>query len=190
MLNFNLFENIDLHFKCFCKPKTKEFEEDVDKDLVHMAMKYNILILPVTSDYEINNLYPVTDQVHLWNIFIVGSDKTYIMANINDDHIRIPNYHGLVNHKSENIISDELTEFFNNIWSKSLNGFQLQFCMIWNSKTYLVNTYPFLNPKKTIIGAIMFMRSFDLLPESNRTSYDFGYPLAGRLSHDIKRVLT
>lgn len=170
MLNFNLFENIDFKFKCFCRPDTKEDadsdNDDLGQKIYDVGRKYNIFILPVLEDQAIDNLYPTTDHVHLWNIFIVGNDKTYILATVNDDHIRIPNHSNLANHKSDNMIPPELTEIFNTIWDKTLRGSQLQFYMVWNKKLYFINTYPFSNDSKKVIGAIMFMRAFETLPET------------------------
>jgi hypothetical protein len=161
MFNFNLFENIDLHFKCFRGSNTRE---NSDQKLYDVSRKYKISILPITTTYDIENLYPITDHVELWNIFIIGNDKTYILAKVSDPHIQIPNYEQLPNKQGKNIIPDELIKVFDSVWDSTLSGAQLQFYLVWNSKLYFMNTYPFLNDKKKVIGAIMFMRAFMSMP--------------------------
>lgn len=170
MLNFNLFEKLELTFQCFGKPKTKELnkksEDELHKNIYNVSPEYKVSILPIQAHFDIENLYPTTDQVHTWNIFVVGSDKTYILANINDEHISIPNAGQLPNHQGPVMLPNELVIVFDNIWTQTLTGRKLQFYMVWNGKLYLINTYPFSNNKNKVIGAIMFMRGFDTVPES------------------------
>jgi hypothetical protein len=160
MFNCNIFES--LYLSCFCYRETKD---DLDGDIYKVSKEYKITILPITHNIDIDNLYPVTDHVELWNIFIIGNDKTYILANINDKHINIPNNDKLLNHKAENLLPDELRKIFDKIWDKTLSGKQLQFYMVWNSKLYFINTYPFFNGKAKTIGAILFMRMFESMPD-------------------------
>jgi hypothetical protein len=114
-----------------------------------------------SKGYELDNLYPLTDQVHMWNIFVVGNDKTYILANVCDPEVSITNSEYLLNRKAENILPVKLQEVFNKIWDRTLSGSQLQFYLSFNGRMYFVNTYPILNNNKKVIGAIMFMRKFE-----------------------------
>ena len=208
MLNFNLFENINLKFSCFgcCGKKTDEEIEDethitmrskdlrkesyeLDKHIYKVTREYKISILPITADFDIENLYPLTDHVELWNIFIVGNDKTYILANVNDPHILIPNISALPNKQAQNILPDELINVFNSIWSKTLTGKQLQFYMVWNGKLYFVNTYPFFNGKDIVIGAIMFMRAFEKTIEPKFVTTLDGTSIPPRVSEDTEREI-
>ncbi len=152
---------------CISKKEKKENErlvqERFESRLKSVGSKYNIAILPVISDYEIENLYPVTDQVHKWNILIVGSDKTYIHASIYD--LDIPETENLVNNRGTTVLSHELNEFFDPIFDNTLNGRKLQFLIIWRKTTYLVNTYPLENQSNKVVGAIMFVRAYELLPK-------------------------
>lgn len=170
MLNFNLFEKLELTFQCFGgrKSKTidKKSEDELHKNIYDVSPEYKVSILPIQAHFDIENLYPTTDQVHIWNIFIVGCDKTYILANINDEHICIPNARQLPNHQGPKMLPNELVIVFDNIWTKTLEGRKLQFYMVWNGKLYLINTYPMSNNKNKIIGGILFMRGFDTVPES------------------------
>lgn len=170
MLNFNLFEKLELTFQCFGRPKTKDSEkkceDDLHKNIYNVTPEYKVSILPIQAHFDIENLYPTTDQVHIWNIFVVGSDKTYIVANINDEHVSIPNAGNLPNNQGPRMLPNELVMVFDNIWTKTLAGSKLQFYMVWNGKLYLINTYPLSNNKNKVIGAILFMRGFDTVPES------------------------
>jgi hypothetical protein len=158
-----------------------------DIDIYNVSREYKISILPIFPYFEIDNLYPLTDHVELWNIFIVGNDKTYILANINDPHIKIPNAKNLANKQGESMIPTELHILFDSIWNKTLSGTKLQFYMVWSGKLYFINTYPFRNGKDKIIGAIMFMRAFDTMPETRFTSLD-GYLIPIRHSKEIERA--
>jgi hypothetical protein len=172
MFNCNLFENID--FNCFwfsSKAKGNKSKNnkdcDLEKKIFDVSKEYNISILPIQNNVEIENLYPPTDHVELWNTFIVGCDKTYILANVNDDHIRIPHLDLLPNRKGLNLLPDELSNVFDKIWDKTLTNTKLQFYMTWNGKLYFINTYPFLNGKQKVIGATLFMRAFEKMPEAH-----------------------
>ena len=152
---------------CFCfkdeKANEKKVQERFEQKLKSVGAKYNIAILPVISDYEIDNLYPITDQVHKWNILIVGNDKTYIHASIYD--LDIPETENLINNRGTAVLSHELNEFFDPIFDNTLKGRKLQFLIIWRKTTYLVNTYPLENQSNNVVGAIMFVRAYELLPK-------------------------
>lgn len=186
MFNFNLFENINLT----CAPslftrksKHKHSEDGLDRNIYNVSKEYKISILPIIPDFDIDNLYPITDQVHKWSILIVGNDKTYILASIKDPHITIPESVDLPNHTGNNILPDELTCFFDSVWTTTLTGKQLQFYMVWNGKLYFVNTYPFFNGKKKVIGAILFMRAFETMPPSRFSTLE-GYIVPQKRSND------
>jgi hypothetical protein len=185
MLNFNVFENIDFNCFCFARRKKSRGEEDLDRKIYDVSREYKISILPIIPNFDIDNLYPLTDHVELWNIFIVGNDKTYILASVNDPHIVIPNSN-LTNHQAKNILPDELVKLLDGIWDKTLGGKQLQFYMVWNGKLYFINTYPFFNGKDKVIGAILFMRTFESMPETKFTTLD-GYLVPVRFSSEQKR---
>lgn len=169
VFNFNLFENINFNFDCFKDPSVKEFKESKSKkgnvcisDIYKSnSPEYNVYPLALKEEFNITDLFPSTNHVELWNIFIVGREKTYIQVSINDNDICIPNKMKLLNKKGENLIPDELEEIFNNIWDTTLMGNNIQIILIWNSIPYLVNTYSFKNSSGLIIGAILFMRRFD-----------------------------
>lgn len=188
MLNFNLFENFDVILNCFGRSKSfKNDDEDLDKNIYKVTRKYKISILPITPNFDIDNLYPLTDHVELWNIFIVGNDKTYILANVNDPYITLPQATRLPNKQGQDILPNELVIVFDSIWTKTLMGKQLQFYMVWNGKLYFINTYPFFNGKRKVIGAILFMRGFDKMPETKFTTSLDGSLMPVRFSDDKQR---
>ena len=174
MLNLNIFESLTFHCACLGKPKVKDEDngDDLDQRIYKATREYKISILPITNNFDIDNLYPLTDHVELWNIFIIGNDKTYILASINDPHIVIPNSEKLPNHQGQNIMPDDLTSVLDSIWERTLQGKQLQFYMVWNAKLYFVNTYPFFNAKGRVIGAILFMRTFETYNNNKFTTLD------------------
>lgn len=145
---------------CFGKQTLNQYAE-IDSHIQHMNGKYDIHILKVADTFHLSNLYPITDQVEKWSVFIVGNDMTYIHASLGDFDIPdIKNENILLNKKGPNVFSFELNEFFEPIWRQTLRGTQLQFYLSVRQKLFFVNTYPFVNDKKNVIGAIMFIRPF------------------------------
>lgn len=163
-----IIDTLSVVFNCFCnKPDVREeskANEIINRNIYNMSEKHNISILPVHMEYEIENLYPKTNMVHTWTTLVVGKDKTYILANINFEGIG--KCERLLNHKANGLLPESFEEFLDPIWDKTLLGKNLQFFMLYNGKTYLVNTYGFHNSSNLIIGACLFMRLFDTLPNS------------------------
>lgn len=159
----SIFENFKIVCNCFCPSKSpdkrlaKQYVE-IDKQLAYLNGKYDIHILKVAADFHLKNLYPITDQVERWSVFIVGNDLTYIHVSVGD--FTFPDSENLLNHQGTNILNKELNEFFEPLWKQTLAGNQLQFYMSVKQRLYFVNTYPFVNDNKYIIGAVMFIRPF------------------------------
>jgi hypothetical protein len=148
-------------FICCLHPQAINRYAEIDSHIQQMNGKYDIHILKVAETFHLINLYPITDQVEKWSVFIVGNDMMYIHASLGDFDIpEIKNHNHLLNHKGPNILSYELNEFFEPIWKQTLNGAQLQFYLSVRQRLFFVNTYPFINDKKDVIGAIMFIRPF------------------------------
>lgn len=146
--------------ECFGKQPVNQYAE-IDSHIQQMNGKYDIHILKVADTFHLSNLYPITDQVEKWSVFVVGNDMTYIHASLGDFDIpEIKNHNALLNRKGPNILSFELNEFFEPIWKQTLSGTQLQFYLSVRQRLFFVNTYPFINDKKDVIGAIMFIRPF------------------------------
>jgi hypothetical protein len=102
----------------------------------------------------------------------VGNDKTFIISNNTD--FNIPD--DITNTRGEKIPSQDLKDFFDEIFEKTLKGKDLQFLTIVRNKTYVVNTYYLSNQNKKVIGACAFIRLFDFMPKINDTlqrSVDF-----------------
>lgn len=163
--------------------RVRKHDDGLDRNIYNVTREYKISILPIIPEFEIDNLYPLTDHVELWNIFIVGNDKTYILANVKDPHIKLPTADHLPNHCDNNILPHELTAVFDSVWTQTLTGKQLQFYMVWNSKLYFINTYPFFNGQKKVIGAILFMRAFESMPDIRFATSD-GYIVPVKRSLD------
>lgn len=139
----------------------------LDKNIYAASHKHNINVLPVLPNFDIQNLYPITDRVEQWNVLVVGSDKTYILASLKDPFMRMdpPDAETLLpNRQGPEVLPAELNAFFDPVWDKTLLGRQLQFYILWNERLYFINTYPFFNSSHRVIGAILFMRAFHSLP--------------------------
>lgn len=166
----SVIDSMSIVCNCFfpsrAKTKKQKQFEDMDKQLADVNGRYDIHIIKVDDTFHISNLYPSTDQVERWSIFIIGNDKTFIHTSIGDFNFKHSG--DLLNRQGTNILPKELHEVFEPVWTQTLNGEQLQFYLIMTQKLYLVNTYPFHNAKKEVIGSIMFVRPF----VSERSSFD------------------
>jgi hypothetical protein len=102
----SVFETIAVTFNCFCGMK------DAKKTHVHELLtfndRYSITILPVIDDYVFENLYPKTNHVKTWNVFVVGNCQSFIVLNNYD--FNLPD--DMINTRGENIQSQELKNFF------------------------------------------------------------------------------
>lgn len=148
-------------------PEITEITDALDRNIYAASHRHCINILPILPNFDIQNLYPITDAVEKWNILVVGSDKTYILASLKDPFIRMePEDAGdrLPNRQGHHVMPTELNAFFDPVWDKTLTGRQLQFYIIWNDRLYFINTYPFFNQGHDVIGAILFMRAFHAVP--------------------------
>lgn len=145
-------------------------------DVASMGERYNITILPVYAGFCIENLYPETNQVHKWNIIIIGKDKTFIHVSVHD--LDLPQHETFPNRRSGNVLDRQLQDFFDPIFDKTLMKHQLQFIMAWSQRIFLVNTYPICNQVGGVIGAVIFIRNYNLMPKMT-----FAVPLdAGALA--------
>jgi hypothetical protein len=151
----SIVDNLSVIFNCFFPQRDKY--DDIDKKLKTLNGKFDIQILNASADFQLRNLYPTTDHVETWSVFIIGNDKTYVHACVGDFKFPSDN---LINHRGSRVLTDELNQFFEPLWEETLKGHQLQFYMTLKTHLYIVNTYPFVNDTKDIIGAIMFIRPF------------------------------
>jgi hypothetical protein len=133
----SIIESVVLTFNCFLPPRKERKQLEFNQRLHELGDRYNISTLPVLIGKELTDLYPITDQVHKWNTFIVGKNKNYILVNCYDLNLGVDERE-ILNKQSDNYLVDELNEYFNPVWDKTLNGNDLQFFMIWKGKTYLI----------------------------------------------------
>ena len=199
---FSILEAVNLTCNCFFgknKEPTEEEKlaeakirkeqakkEELSLRLYDIARKHEIGILPVLDTYQVTNLFPINNHVNKWNIFIIGKDKVYILASINDFE-GFPDTTGILNTNAMALLPESLQEFFDPVWDKTLLGRQLQFYMIYFGRTYFVNTYPFFNDDRMIIGAIMFIRSFEYLRIKDHNLDVLEEPVKKKISFDLSR---
>jgi len=129
------------------------------KKLYHESKKYNLSVLPTAPDYVFENLYPISNHVEIWSIFVVGNDKNYILCNV-DSNIKFENKDKILNTKGS-ALPEELFEFLNNVWDITLGGKNLQFFIVLDAHLYIFNSYYFSNERGKVIGATAFLRDFE-----------------------------
>lgn len=154
--------SLNLNFNFKTKNKKKNFEK-----LFQTGKTLKISILPISSDFTIENLYPITNQVHRWSSFVVGCDKTYILSNVGDLNLKQFFDENVLNNKGIKL-PDEIFNFLDHIWSITLKGEDVQIYMVFSGSIYLLNSYAIKNKNNKIIGAIAFIRSFEDLPSEGK----------------------
>lgn len=160
-------ESMSVVFNCFCsKPcsikQSKKQRDSFDRDLYTIGEKHNISILPVQHTFELDNLYPKSNHVQEWTTLVIGKDKTYILCQLGG--IAFANSDKLVNHKGAGIMPESLEEFFDPLWDKTLTGRNLQLFIVIDGRTYFMNTFALKNSNLHVIGACMFLRPFNTIP--------------------------
>lgn len=160
-------DSMSFVFNCFCskpqsKREAKNGRDSFENNLYTIGEKHNISILPIQQTFEIDNLYPKTNHVHDWTTLIIGKDKTYVLCQLGT--ITFANSDKLVNHKGAGILPESLEEFFEPLWDKTLTGKNLQLFIVIDGRTYFMNTYSLKNNNSQVIGACMFLRLFDTIP--------------------------
>jgi hypothetical protein len=160
-------DSMSFVFNCFCsKPQpnkeTSTKRDSFERNLYTIGEKHNISILPIQQAFDLDNLYPKSNHVQEWTTLVIGKDKTYILCNLGN--ISFVNSNKLVNHKGTGILPAALEEFFDPIWDNTLTGKNLQLFMVIDGRTYFMNTYSFKNNSAQSIGACMFLREFNTIP--------------------------
>lgn len=157
----------DCVINCFRSKKDRSNREARDLTMQYGAIGYTVHILPVTPNvYVMDNLYPSWNHVETWNTFVIGNDRTYILANVptlpmtDNDEDTQKLAQDVLNRRGDGILPLELTEFFNPLWNRTLKGNNLQLFIIIRNTTYIVNTFPLYGDKQLIVGAVMFLRFF------------------------------
>lgn len=150
-------ETINLICNCFLPNKQKTYDDiqehynhDGDDDIIH--------ILPTNEQFKLKNLYPSTNKTEKWSVLCVGSDLTYIKVCLGDFNLKGMDF--LTNKKGGNVISKRLNDTLEPIWNATLKGNRLQFFLLVNGLTYLVNSFPLDNTDGSVIGAVMFIRAY------------------------------
>jgi hypothetical protein len=140
------------------KRNTRDVRDLAD---IYEKQQYDIVMLPIIPDFfKMDNLYPPWNHVDEWDIFMVGNDKTYILANVNSFKTSVNLSQHLLNNRAAGIVDEELAMFLDPLWDKTLAGSQLQFFMEMREQQYIVNTFHLTNMDKTIVGAVMLLRPF------------------------------
>ena len=63
--------NFNFKLNNFLKKK-----DDNINTLYNASKAYNLSVLPVSPNYNFDNLFPITNHVEFWCTFIIGSDKS------------------------------------------------------------------------------------------------------------------
>ena len=152
---------------CFGGRKDKDkgrvrHNQDIS-DLAENARKmdYGINIIPLDSDiFRPENLYPPWNHVELWNAFVIGNDKTYILASVRSLAVPEGMSEDVLNRVGSSVMDAQLVRFLDPIWDKTLKGSSLQFFVEIQLQKFIVQSFP-LKRNARVLGAILFMYPFN-----------------------------
>jgi hypothetical protein len=142
--SINVPVNLNVH------PKSPKSKRKVYSKLRDTAQTFDVTVLPVSKTFEIQNLYNGKKDTE-WNILICGNDKTYIFSKTRFVEESLENTKG-------DVLPTKLYNFFDGIQTHALNGESLQFLIVYDKQTYLVNTFPLKHESK-VLGTSIFVRN-------------------------------
>jgi hypothetical protein len=150
----SIIENINFTFNCF----GNNSENYAKKKIVDRGKEFNVIVLPIEKNIQLEDIFPKTNHVEEWNIFIIGKGKNYILANIKSLGIDVIHTDKILNTKGLHTLPEELINFLDSVWDETLKGTSMQFFIIVKSITYLCNSFPLQTSAKNNIGALLFIR--------------------------------
>jgi hypothetical protein len=167
-INVPIFTCNNLVLDCFRGAPDSEDESNEE----NRSMTDELCVLPVDPAHvTIRNLYPMHNHVQSWNTFIVGTDMTYVLANITSlpPSVVLPSEEiskkrdvskVLLNHRAGGKLNRRFSEFLQPIWNSALDGSATQVFAMIRNVTYLVNAYPLRAADDHIVGGVMFLRPY------------------------------
>lgn len=175
----SLIENLNVFFKCVFPSKIERVKKSIRENTRDIP---SIVILQIKDTVDIENLFPITNHVALWNSFVVGKNKEYILVSVNDELKELIIRDKLLNNTGENILPKDLNDFFEYLWRTTIyDSINLQLYMLYQDSVYLVNTYSLKNAKNNVIGAVGFMRKVKNMPNTPKPEI--------RISADISQLV-
>ncbi len=185
MLSLPLFSWNVSTWNCVC-PSGKAKNDD-DHDVLSQRYQdagFFVHVLPTKgSAFKIDNLFPAWNHVESWNTFVIGNDKTYILANVNSMSLREGSVardqtsdadketaKSMLNNSGRGVLPNSLVRFLDPLWDCTLAGRPVQVFIVVRNNTYIVNTYPLTDPQNHVVGGVMFLRFFAPYAQAKSTS--------------------
>ena len=159
LFNFNIPECI-----CFInkekrkRQKTKEFYEE---KLINLQKENNIKVLPFLTFLPLTDIFPATNHVADWSVYIIGKNKRLVVS---QDNLQLSDV-VMLNKKYDAVLDGKNGEFFDTVFDMIVNGHETQFILVYQDRLYFANTYSFKNENGSVIGGILFIRLYSSMTE-------------------------
>jgi hypothetical protein len=151
--------------QCLCfvsekkqKQKNKDFYE---KRLMSLQKDNEVKVLPFLSFLPLNDIFPRTNHVAEWSVYIIGKNKRLVVS---QDNLQLSDV-DMLNKKYDSVLEGKNGEFFDTVFDMIVNGHESQFILVYQDRMYFANTYSFRNENKEVIGGILFIRLYSSMTE-------------------------
>ena len=151
--------------KCNCftsekqnKEKQKQFYEE---KLINLQKENQVKVLPFLSFLPLTDIFPATNHVAEWSVYIIGKNKRLVVS---QDNLQLSDV-DMLNKKYDAVLDGKNGEFFDTVFDMIVNGHESQFILVYHDKMYFANTYSFKNENGSVIGGILFIRLYSSMTE-------------------------
>lgn len=150
---------------CSCffnkKKKKKRDKSFYENKLVSMGENVDIKVLPPMSFFPLTDIFPQSNFVTDWSVYVIGRNKKLI---ISQDNLELADT-SMLNKRYDHVLNVKNGEFFDTVFQMIMSGHESQFLMVCRKQLYFANTYTFLNSLKKAIGGILFVRLYSSMSE-------------------------
>lgn len=158
--------------KCICFSKSKNRHQEKQKKfyedkLINLQRENHVKVLPFLSFLPLSDIFPATNHVAEWSVYIIGKNKRLVVS---QDNLQLSDV-DMLNKKYDAVLDGKNGEFFDTVFDMIVNGHETQFILVYQDRMYFANTYSFKNENGTVIGGILFIRLYssmtELVPKHN-----------------------
>jgi hypothetical protein len=150
--------------KCNCfinKKKEHKNKEFYEQRLMCLQKDNEVKVLPFLSFLPLTDIFPKTNHVSEWSVYIIGKNKRLVVS---QDNLQLSDV-DMLNRKYDSVLEGKNGEFFDTVFDMIINGHESQFILVYQDRMYFANTYSFRNENKVVIGGILFIRLYSSMTE-------------------------
>lgn len=174
--------------KCNCflnkSKQDKKNKEFYEKRLMSLQKDNDVKVLPFLSFLPLTDIFPKTNHVAEWSVYIIGRNKRLVVS---QDNLQLSDI-DMLNKKYDSVLEGKNGEFFDTVFEMIIHGHESQFILVYQDRMYFANTYSFRNENKAVIGGILFIRLYSSMTEL--VPKDTSLQVNVRASKEYERAIT